>query len=64
MKHSPGTVVMIPTGQAGTILENNGQVSVLLQNNDIWHGKDAECWEPTSPEELAAAKLNFDRFKK
>ena len=64
MKLKPGTVVMVMTGQAGTIWAHDTQVAVLLQNGDIWYGIESGCWEPTSPEELAAAKQDFDRFKK
>jgi hypothetical protein len=64
MKHTPGTVVMVITGEAGTIWANDGQIAVLLQNGNIWYGNDRECWEPTSTEELAGAKQDFDRFKK
>lgn len=64
MKLKPGTVVMVITEQAGTIWGNDSQIAVLLQNGDIWYGNDRECWEPTSPEELAEAKLDYDRFKK
>lgn len=64
MKHKPGNVVIVITGQAGTIWGIDTQVAVLLQNGDIFYGNERECWEPTSPEELAGAVLNFDRFKK
>jgi hypothetical protein len=63
-KFKEGDVVMVSTCQAGTICGFINGVMVLLQNKDIWYGKESECWEPTSPEELAAAKLDFDRFKK
>lgn len=55
---------MVSTGQAGTICGFINDVMVLLQNGDIWYGPESGCWKPTSPEELAAAILNFDRFKK
>lgn len=57
-------VVMVSSGQAGTVCGFINGVMVLLRNGDIWYGSESECWEPTSPEELAAAILNVDKFKK
>ena len=63
-KVKEGQVVMVNTQQAGTVCGFMNGIMVILQNGDIWYGNETQCWEPTSPEELAAATFNYDRFKK
>jgi hypothetical protein len=59
-----GDVVIVSTGQAGTYCcGGKEQVCVLLTNGCLWYGKYHEMRLPQSAEDLAAAPLDFDRFK-
>lgn len=59
-----GMVVIVGTGQAGTIIGiSSDQVSVLLANTDLWYGHKGLIREPQSAEDLSAAPFNVDRFK-
>lgn len=59
-----GDVVIVGSGQAGTVIENvRGSVVVLLANYDLWTGPSTQVHIPTSPEELAQAPLEVDRFE-
>lgn len=59
-----GTVVIIPTGQAGSIVNcGPNDIWVLLRNGDIWVGSAKLAYEPQSAEELALAPLEVDRFE-
>jgi len=61
---SEGRVVIVPTGQAGTIVNcGPSDIWVLLLNGDIWVGNAKLAYEPQSSEELALAPLNVDRFE-
>lgn len=55
----PGTVVIVPTGQSGTVCDGS---SVILTNGDIWTGDLDHCYEPKSQEELDAAPLEVEKF--
>lgn len=59
-----GTVVICPTAQAGTVVDECGdQVCVLLQNGDLWHGAAHQVRLPQGKEDLEAAIVHVDRFK-
>lgn len=59
-----GNVVIVGTGQAGTIVGYVGRdVSVLLTNGNMWHGSDSQCRLPQDQADLDAAPLEVDRFK-
>lgn len=60
---APGTVVIVGTGQAGTVIWLNKEYWVLLANGDFWHGFESQMHEPQSQEELKAAKYDVDRFE-
>lgn len=61
---SVGSVVIVSTGQAGTLLEMNGVKScVLLANGDMWHGHSGQAREPQDQADLDAAPLEYDRFE-
>jgi hypothetical protein len=58
-----GTVVVVDTGEAGTVIEHlQGIVTVLLANGNLWRGGNTRVHEPTSPEELSNAIYEVDRF--
>ena len=57
-----GTVVIVGTGQAGTIVEMGKDVWVLLANYNLWIGPFHQIREPQSAEDLAACPLEVDRF--
>lgn len=59
-----GQVVIVDTGQAGTICGSINGVMVLLRNGDIWYGKENLIRYPQDKDDLEAAILDFDRFKK
>lgn len=60
-----GTVVIIPTGQAGSVVDDqqSDNLWVLLRNGNIWHGADFQCREPQSQEDLDACPVDVDRFE-
>lgn len=58
-----GCVVIVDTGQAGTVVERTQSgVEVLLRNGDIWRGTVGKVWVPQTEEELGAAIENVDRL--
>lgn len=58
-----GMVVIIPSGQAGTISYIDSDIYVFLANGDLWHGTANMIHEPQSREHLDACPLNVDRFE-
>ncbi len=64
MSLTEGSVVMVDTGQAGTVVERPSQseVVVLLRNGDLWRGSVGKVWVPQSEEELGAAIEDVDRL--
>lgn len=60
-----GDVVIVGTGQAGTITDDNGSLGlvVLLANGDMWYGSKTQCRLPQDEADLAAAPRDFDRFE-
>ena len=60
-----GAVVIVDTGQAGTVfISTSVSIHVILANGDLWQGQPGRAREPQSPEDLAAAPLNVDRLEK
>jgi hypothetical protein len=57
-----GEVVIIGTGQAGTVISLNKDYCVLLANGDLWYGFESQMRYPQSKEDLDACPLNVDRF--
>jgi hypothetical protein len=58
-----GTVVVVDTGQAGTVIHaSQTMLMVCLANSDMWYGAPSQAYLPTTREELDAAPLNIDRF--
>lgn len=54
-----GTVVIVGSGQAGTVWWCAGvQVAVILRNNEVWSGAISQCRVPQTPEELDLAPLD------
>lgn len=57
-----GDVVIVSTGQAGTIILNSAdQFQVLLRNGEIWTGPSAQCRLPQDEADLAAAPIDVER---
>lgn len=64
MSIEEGTVVIVATGQAGTVIQCDQQnVTVLLSNQCLWQGKRSQVYIPQSKEELDAAPVEIDRFE-
>lgn len=60
---SQGSVVIVGTGQAGTVVEKWAeQVMVLLTNGEIWYGSAKHTYIPDA-DVLALAPLEVDRFE-
>ena len=59
-----GTVVIVATSQAGTIVgfSSATDVMVLLANGDFWMGMLKQCRIPSDADDLAAAPRDIDRF--
>lgn len=58
-----GDVVIVGTGQAGTVIQVIGRdLMVLKTNMEIWMGNDGHCYHPDA-DVLAAAPLEVDRFE-
>ena len=57
-----GSVVIVSTGQAGTITHIDTQAQVLLANGDLWHGPEHGCRFPQDQADLDACPLEVDRF--
>lgn len=57
-----GDVVIVGTGQAGTLINTGSQFAVLLRNGDLWYGHPGLVRIPQSQEDLDAAPIEFDRF--
>jgi len=54
-----GSLVIVATGQAGTVLQNvEGTLYALLRNGDIWTGPPHQCRPPQDAEDLKAARLH------
>ena len=59
-----GKVVIVSTGQAGTLIQIDGKdVWVLLRNLDIWTGKLSQIFEPQSKEHLDACPIDVPRIE-
>ena len=59
-----GSVVIVATGQAGTVVQMDGsEVWVLLANGDIWVGSSKQAHPPQSAEHLAACPFNVERLE-
>lgn len=59
-----GDVVIVPTGQTGTLWTlNDDEICVILKNCDLWYGQEYEVRLPSSKKELKACVLNVDRWK-
>lgn len=64
-KFQQGQVVITKnTGQAGTICGSINGIMVLLKNGDIWYGPENQLRYPKDKNDLDAASLDFDRYKK
>lgn len=60
-----GDVVIVKTGQAGTVYWIlPGEVCVLLRNGDIWYGPEYDVRLPSSKKELKNCPVNVDRWKR
>jgi hypothetical protein len=60
-----GVVVVVSSGQAGTIVEVNGRdIWALLRNNDIWVGPMNQIRLPQGEEDLAACPIDVERLEK
>ena len=61
---SEGTVVVVDTGQVGTVIENvKNTLVVFLTDGYLWRGLASQAYIPTSPEELELAVKNVDHFE-
>jgi hypothetical protein len=62
-KYSEGDVVIVATGQAGTVCAIGRELCVFLANGDLWYGMDSTCRFPQDKADLDAAPREVDRFK-
>ena len=62
MDHEEGSVVIVATGQAGTVIQTGKYLWVLLANGDVWVGSFKQALPPQSPEHLAACPMEVERF--
>jgi len=62
IKYEEGEVVIVGTGQAGTVIGLYKQYIVLLANGNLWYGFESQMHRPTSREELDLCPLETDRF--
>jgi hypothetical protein len=59
-----GKVVIVGTGQAGTIVESiKRDVWVLLRNNDVWVGPTSHIRFPQDEADLAACPIDVERLE-
>lgn len=59
-----GHVVIVATGQAGTIVQLGGtDIWVLLNNHDVWVGSSKQVQFPQSREHLDACPIDVERFE-
>lgn len=61
-KYKPGDVVIVSTGQAGTVWFVTHEIGVWLRNGDIWYGPEYEVRFPSSKKELRACPIDVDRW--
>lgn len=64
-EYKEGDVVIVRTGQAGTvywILPE--EVCVLLRNGDIWYGTPYDVRRPSNKKELKACPIDVDRWNR
>lgn len=63
-KYKYGDVVIVKTGQAGTVLHvNDKEMAVLLRNRDIWYGQEYDARFPSSKQELKACPIDVDKWE-
>jgi hypothetical protein len=58
-----GSVIIVSTGQSGTIIQKYDDLWVLLLNNDIWVGPSNMCRFPQDEEDLKNCPLEVERFE-
>ena len=59
-----GSVVVVSTGQAGTISHLDGmEACVLLRNMELWHGMVNRLHFPQSQQHLDACPINVERVE-
>jgi hypothetical protein len=59
-----GTVIVVATGQAGTVIANiKRDVWVLLRNNDIWVGPTNHTRKPQDEADLASCPVEIERLE-
>jgi hypothetical protein len=61
---SESDVVIVSTGQAGTVCQLGPQIWVLLANGYIWVGSSNQIRYPQDAEDLAACPLNVEKLEK
>jgi len=57
-----GEVVIVKTGQVGTLIQEGSDVWVLLQNGDIWTGPVHGVRYPQDEADLEACPMEVERF--
>ena len=61
---SEGTVVVVSTGQIGTVVVlTKTSLWAYLANGDIWIGSVGQAYQPQSQEEIDAAPRDVPRMK-
>lgn len=63
-KYKPGDVVIVSTGQAGTVWMITHELVVLLRNGDIWYGQEYEARFPSSKKELKECPVDLEKWKR
>lgn len=61
MKFAEGTVVIILTTQAGTIVQEGKDLWVLLRNGDMWVGSERQVRLPQDQNDLDACPVDVER---
>lgn len=65
VKYKPGNVVIVSTGQAGTLWWiTDKEIAVLLANGDIWYGQLYEIRLPQNDADLKACPRDVPKFVK
>jgi len=57
-----GSVVIVSSGQAGTLVARSGEsVTVLLRSGYLWQGPINQCRIPQDEQDLAACPIHVER---
>jgi hypothetical protein len=63
-KFKEGDVVIVSTGQAGTVWFVTDEVGVWLRNGDIWYGPEYSVRFPVNSKELKKCPIDVDKWNR